>query len=216
MKHFLFDLDGLLIDSEPLQLLSFEILAKKNGIDLDKSFVNEYMGRSAKENLSKIFKKYDDKNLENLEQEKEEILFELIDNKGIQLRPGALKLLELLKYELKCQSLNIVSSSSLPYIELVLKKLKLSKFFNTITSGDEVENNKPYPDIYLLAAQKLHTKPEFCVVFEDTVTGAKAAKTAMMKVILIPSQRIDIDILKEYSDKICKSLNEVNENQLKI
>ncbi len=95
--HFLFDLDGLLVDSEPLQLESFERLAKIYDLNLPTHFEENYKGKSAKENIIEIFHTYDTDHLNKLLNKKGEIIFNLIENKGLKLMPGVLNLLNLIK-----------------------------------------------------------------------------------------------------------------------
>jgi beta-phosphoglucomutase-like phosphatase (HAD superfamily) len=73
-------------------------------------------------------------------------------------------------------------------IELVVDTLNIRKYFHNLTSGEEVEHGKPAPDVFLLAAKRLNTPPENCLVVEDTYNGLKAARAAGMKCLVVPCE----------------------------
>jgi mannitol-1-/sugar-/sorbitol-6-/2-deoxyglucose-6-phosphatase len=103
--------------------------------------------------------------------------------------PGAREVLE------RCASwgwrLALASNSPAQLCRLVLQRLDISRYFEAVVSADDVERGKPDPDIYLLAARRLGVEPGECLAFEDSVTGARAARAAGMRVVAIPSSGQD-------------------------
>jgi HAD superfamily hydrolase (TIGR01509 family) len=99
--------------------------------------------------------------------------------------PGAREVLE------RCAALDwrlaLASNSPARLCELVLERLGIAGYFDTVVSVDDVEHGKPAPDVYLLAARRLGVQPRECLAFEDTPTGARAALAAGMRVVAIPS-----------------------------
>jgi len=217
MVHFLFDLDGLLVDSEPMQLESFIELAKRYQKNINPKFRKEYIGKSANQNISLLFNTKDAIQLKKLEKEKQDIIFSIIKEKGLKEKKGVRDFIKRIqtKFRLKnLKNLHVVSSSTKKYIKFFLKTANLYNYFYSITSGDEVKKNKPSPDIYLLAAKKIGIPPSQCIAFEDTVSGVKAAKSAGTTVIAIPSKDVDLKEIAKYSDKVYKSFFEIKNKDL--
>lgn len=211
--HFLFDLDGLLVDSEPLQLKSFAELAKRHGMINLKNFKKKYMGKSAIENIMELFPQASENGLQFLLKEKKKIIQELINNRNLYLKPGAMKILKILKkFRSKGCTIHVVSSSSRKYINLFINKTNIKKYFDYITSSEEVEKGKPQPDVYLMAARKAGAKPGNCIAFEDTFIGVMSARAAKMMVIAIPSLRSEERKISKKSDYMLKSLSDCDLN----
>ncbi len=111
----------------------------------------------------------------------------------VTLKPGAKDFLNLLK--LKNIKIALATSNCTLLIETALKKNNIYNLFDSITTTNEVKRGKDFPDIYLLAAQKLNLQPEHCVVFEDILPAVKGAKSAGMKVVGVH------DFYSEYQKK---------------
>jgi HAD superfamily hydrolase (TIGR01509 family) len=182
LKAVIFDLDGVLIDSEPFHL----VVNKKIFVDLDIVLSEEdyqgFIGTTHKYMWSTIKKKY------GLPQSVPELVnmqvggnINYIRDEKIVAIQGVTDLLsELKKENIK---IGIASSSPTEVIELVIKKLNISEYFSAIVGGEKIEKGKPAPDIFFEAAKWLNTKPENCVVIEDSENGVKAAKAAGMKCV---------------------------------
>jgi HAD superfamily hydrolase (TIGR01509 family) len=99
----------------------------------------------------------------------------------VSLKPGAKEFLSLLKS--KGIKIALATSNCNPLIEIVLKKNDIYHFFDSITTTDEVLRGKDFPDVYLLAAERLMLQPTECVVFEDILPAVKGAKAAGMTVV---------------------------------
>jgi HAD superfamily hydrolase (TIGR01509 family) len=122
---------------------------------------------------------------ETVEEIKEEwrVMADDFYNNIIPLKAGVKELLQIIReHNLK---IGIATSNSRELVETMIKKHEIGKYFDSIRTSCEVPRSKPFPDVYLQAAKDLDVMPENCLVFEDTVAGATAAKAAGMKVVVI-------------------------------
>ncbi len=117
--------------------------------------------------------------------------------------PGIVEALTYLKSKNIATALGSASKNALP----ILKKLKIKSFFDTIVDGNIVEKAKPNPEVFLIAANKLHLLPEYCVVVEDAQAGIEAAKNANMISVGIGSKEILInaDYILEDTSKLSRN-----------
>ncbi|MEW6607547.1 MAG: HAD family phosphatase [bacterium] len=207
IKAVIFDMDGLMVDTEPLYSEAMKQVAAKRGKCFTLPLKQKLMGRLPIESLT-IFK--EELELEEpairLLEEREEIYTRLLAQ-NIKPMPGFFKLLHLLN-EIGIRKA-IASSSKRRFIELIVNKLGIVEQFEVIVSGEEVKYGKPNPDIYLLAAEKLNISPQECLVLEDALTGVMSAKAAKMKCIAVPNQFTQgLDF--SCADLVVNSLEEVD------
>lgn len=186
IKALIFDMDGVLVDSEPYHLLAYQKLLEQYGINYSENDNQEFLGRTDGVIAEILIERYAmDITPESLIGGKEEILTGLL-KKHAQPRPGVKAVLA------EAQSLNIpmavASSAVLATIELIVNLLNIREYFHNLSSGQEVAQGKPAPDVFLLAAQRLQVPPAQCLVIEDTFNGVKAAKAAGMKCVAIPCE----------------------------
>lgn len=184
VRALIFDMDGVLVDSEPLHLLAYQELFSVHAIEYTEAHNQEFLGCKDIAMAEILVERWTlPFSPEQLVQNKETILARLLRSDA-QMRPGVTKLLE------EARALNIpcavASSATLPTIQLVVDVLGIRQYFHHLSSGDEVEHGKPAPDVFLLAAKRLGVPPEHCLVIEDTFNGIKAAKAAGMFCIAIP------------------------------
>lgn len=209
IKAVIFDMDGLMIETEHLQSKSFEHVLKKYGAnpEFNEDGVIQTVGVTAKDNLIRLKEKHNiNESIENLLGQKRKVYKELL-LENIYPKKGLLTLLKKLKEG--NFKLAVASSSSREHINLVLSGLGIKEKFDVIVSGEEIKKGKPHPDIFLIAADKLNTEPINCLVLEDAQSGVEAGKAANMKVIAIPNQYTrSHDFTK--ADVIISSLEEVN------
>ncbi len=188
IRAALFDMDGLMIDTERLHHESFKTVLEQHGIAPapDARGVIHTSGISAEANWERFKKQYGfDADTRELTKAKNDAHRKLLKNK-LKAMPGLLDLLRDLKAN--GYKIAIASSSIREHIDLVVDRLGMSDFFDAITSGDEVTNGKPAPDIFLKAAMKLNVKPVECVVLEDAMHGMLAGKAAGMHVVVVPNE----------------------------
>lgn len=183
VKAVIFDMDGIIIDSEPLHLSIEEDIFKKLGISIAYEEHNTFIGTTSHYMWDKI------KTNHNLTESLEELV-ELDRNTYLDFLNDALDLqpingvkeliIDLHKNNIK---LAVASSSPLNVIEKVLSLFEIRNYFDYIVTGDYVSKSKPEPDIFLYAGEKLDVDSKECVVIEDSHNGVLAAKKANMKCI---------------------------------
>ncbi|MBI2042693.1 MAG: HAD family phosphatase [Candidatus Nealsonbacteria bacterium] len=182
IKAVIFDMDGVIADSQPLHAGLEELLLKEHGIEIPAAeLTRKYAGVPDRDCAEIIFKEHGKEvDLDKFVKEK---WTRLIDFAKSKIAPidGVFGLIDQLK---KDNFLLAVASSSRPeFIELVLSELGIKDSFETIINGQEVKFGKPAPDIFLLAAQRLEVPPSTCWVIEDARHGVIAAKRAGMKCV---------------------------------
>lgn len=182
-KVVIFDMDGVLIDSEPAYLEMNIKMFEQFGIEMDDDNYKALVGMPSVPMWKFLKEKYDLKNevSEFIDLEKKR-MFEILDS-DIITKPviGINELIEDLKsYNFK---LSVASSSAKDNINFVLEKLKIKDNFEFIISGEEVVNGKPSPDIFLKVSDFFNIIPEKCFVIEDSANGIKAANSAGMRSI---------------------------------
>lgn len=180
----IFDMDGVIIDSEPLHLRACQIFLAGHNYEYTEEMNKQFLGRKDIEIAQILIEKLKIPHTPiSFVNAKEEILWQLLKEQS-QARPGLYDLLDLAKA--KNLAMAVASSATMPTIELVVDTLNIRHYFQTLTSGDEVKRGKPEPDVFLLAAKRLGIEPKNCCVIEDTTNGIKAAKAAGMYCIAIP------------------------------
>jgi beta-phosphoglucomutase family hydrolase len=181
-KAFIFDLDGVIINSEPIHDLVDIQVATHYQIQLDHERLQKYVGMRSKEVWALLVK-------EDQRTIPAELLLAIADEKKeIYIKENDLEPIEGIRellHHLKEQQYKIALASSSPkrFIDAVLEKFKLEDFFTCIVNGDEVELGKPAPDIFIEAARRLGVLPEACIVLEDSKNGVHAGNAAGMRTI---------------------------------
>ncbi len=181
MTHaLLFDMDGVLVDTEKVHEKSRQIIYKKYGMDYNMLKDIPVIGR----NTDSIFIDVNSRiqfpiPLEKAIQEKRNVFVSLL-NEPIKPLPGVREILESYHSRLK---IGLVSASARQNIDAVMQNTGLALYFDCIISAEDVKSFKPDPQCYFLGASRLKIAPEECVVFEDSQIGVEAAINAGMKVI---------------------------------
>ncbi len=188
-KAFIFDMDGVIIDSEPIHAKAKMATLREYGITLsaEELGLDKYVGRSAKSfwvDMKVRFPEIFTEEWQVMAGKKYEKYMDILNkDASIKAIPGLPELLQRLKA--KGYKIGLGSSSVRPMVNNVLTRFGIIDYFDALTTGDEVEHAKPDPAIYLLAAQKLGLEPEACTVVEDAASGVKAAKSAGMQCIAV-------------------------------
>lgn len=207
-KAVIFDLDGLLIDSEIISYqLYCDILGKYRYTLTIEEYARTLSGKTAVENMKNVIASYQlpftlEEGL-SLEEgmEKEYI------KKGIALKPGAETLLQYLKDQ---QIKILLASSSFKERAVgILKENKVEHYFDYMVFGPEVNRGKPFPDIFLKACEKAGERTEDCLVLEDSEAGIAAAYSAGIDVICIPDMKLPGDEFKRMAVCTLPSLEDV-------
>jgi len=174
-----FDMDGVLLDSEPLHdEVNLEIL-RSYGIEADKSVTNPFIGRTSEALWSAMTEQFQlPESPDVLIAHQWDLVISYLPDSGIEESEG---LSELLAYLSKKNIRSAVASSSrVGFIRAVFDHLKLWTRMESYTGGDEVEHGKPAPDIYLKAVEKIGILPQYCLAVEDSTAGVLSAKAAGM------------------------------------
>jgi beta-phosphoglucomutase family hydrolase len=181
IKAVIFDMDGVIVESEHIHIEAEQQTMLEHGVRISAEELHAYTGTTAKFMFTELIKKYKlDTTFEGIFDEKEEIMFKLLEK---ETRPtkGVIELLKKLK--LKGVKLAIASSSHRRLIEYVLRKLDIGPLFDVVVSAEDVSSGKPSPEIFIKSARRLRVKPVECLVVEDAKLGVEAAKNAGMKVV---------------------------------
>ncbi len=182
MKAFIFDMDGVIVDSEPLHFETDKMVMKDFGIEISDEELISFVGATNPYMWSELLKKYKlSASVEDLLELQHKYKLELFGQRKLYPIEGITELLHNLRE--RGAYIGLASSSSRQFITMILETLGIYNYFDVIVSGEEVINSKPAPDIFLKAAQTLQAEPEYCIVLEDSGNGVKGAKAAGMKCI---------------------------------
>jgi HAD superfamily hydrolase (TIGR01509 family) len=187
IKAVIFDMDGVLSDTQTLHARMESDLFRQFGIEISPAEISrEFAGVPDEVMFPVVFKRHGEE-VENVDALLEGKWQELMERArgGVQPVPGSQELVETLAA--RGLRLAVASSSYRRFVELVLEKLNLDSRFETVVTIDDVERGKPDPAIFLLAAERLGIQPTDCLVIEDSISGMVAAKRAGMKCVgLVP------------------------------
>ena len=208
LRAVIFDLDGVLADSEPWWNEIDSKLLAEYGVSYRGEYHRDVLGvsyRLAVEFYKKAFGL--SASVEELMRRRGVIATEFFANR-VGLFPSTKRTLERLR-EMKVRlavATSSVSASARPFLD----RHGLTPFFDVIVTGDEIERGKPYPDIYLRAADKLGVAVNECLVIEDALSGVAAGKAAGMRVAAIPDRRfVDARDYENKADYVVGSLSEI-------
>ncbi len=202
----LLDMDGLMVDSEPHSIASWEAVFAKRALTLRRATIDRMFGlrlREAAEMLVDEFQLTDQPS--DLAREKTLYQIEHLDG-NVQAMPGLYELLR----EIDRRGLGkaMATSGTHAYVDAILTAIGLVGRFEVIITGDDVAKGKPEPDVFLAAAHTLGRPPESCLVLEDAPAGVQAAKAAGMTCFAIPNEHTKILDLSA-ADRVLGSLSEV-------
>ena len=208
-KAFIFDMDGLLFDTELLTEEALRAMSRKYG---EREDVDEFYPTTCSTTLATakiLYKNFfgEDYPFESRREEMRQWMRNEIDKKGIPIKKGAEELLKFLKE--KGFKIALATSTTRVSAEGHLKKAGFLPYFDATVCGDEIEDAKPNPEIFLKAAKKLGVKPENCYVAEDSYLGVEAGAAAGMRVFMVPDMNPPREREKQLAYKICSDLTEV-------
>jgi HAD superfamily hydrolase (TIGR01509 family) len=207
-KLVIFDMDGLLFDTERIYFKSMKKVMEKRGYNFPLETYKLLVGipdLECDEILKDIYGK--EFSIHDILEEYHQGFREMVMKEGLIIKPGAEKLLDFLDQNglKKC----IASSSNMEIIEYYLSITGLSKRFDFCISGDEVERGKPHPDIFLEACKRAKEVPNNCLVIEDSVNGLRAAVSANINCIIVPDLIDPNEEMNKNAYKIVSDLEKV-------
>lgn len=208
IEAVIFDMDGVLIDSEQVWDAAREQLTRERGGRWHDRAQRDMMGMSSPEWSAYM---HDELGLpEPPEEINEEVVRRMsgLYRERLPMLPGAHEAVERLA---ACWPLGLASSSNRPIIELVLELAGLARFFRVTVSSEEVGRGKPAPDVYLEAAHRLGVPAERCAAVEDSHNGIRSAHAAGMRVVAIPNREFPPDEeALTLADAVLASLEELS------
>lgn len=210
IKGVLFDMDGVIFDTEKAYLDTWIKVFKSYGYDLKRETYISVMG-TGRENTIKTFKNAfgDNIPIDEMYKDKDRMLKEIIDSGSVPVKPGAVDILTYLRE--KNIKTALATSGKRWRAETQLKMAGIKELFDEIVCGDEIKNLKPDPEIFLKAAGKLDLKSDECIVIEDSPAGIQASYNAGMYGIHVEDLKEADDIIKKYCKANFKNLMEIRE-----
>ncbi|MCE2596398.1 HAD family phosphatase [Motilimonas cestriensis] len=182
-KAAIFDMDGLLLDTERVCMQVFQQACDEVQVPFDKTIYLSIIGRNAT-GIEHILRNYYRDNYPAVHQAWRERYNAIVLHQAIPVKDGVIELLDWLKANNIPAA--VATSTKKEVAGTKLKLARLDHYFDHFTTGCEVEHGKPAPDIYLLAAERLGIAPEHCLAFEDSNNGVRAAVSANMITFQIP------------------------------
>lgn len=202
----IFDMDGLLLDTERVCMRVFQEACEVQELPFYHEVYLSIIGRNAA-GIEAIFRQAYGQDLDRLHHEWRTRYNAVVKHRAIPVKKGVIELLEWLK----AQSLPtaVATSTSKEVAKVKLELAGLSKYFDNLTTGCEVTNGKPDPEIYLLAAKRLNVEPHKCLAFEDSNNGVRAAVAANMTTYQIPDLVAPCEEVRQLGHAIAPSLQDV-------
>ena len=200
----LFDMDGLMIESERALLQCWREASQELGLEIEDALWLSFVGLSDRACHELLRARIGDEDTLQALLQGLQVRYDAHVEAGLPLKTGVLELLALL--EERGIPRAVVTSTRRERALQKLTSTGLLPHFHEVVAGNEVQHTKPAPDIYLLAAQRLGVTPALCVVLEDSVPGVRAALAAGMTPIQVPDLVIPDDAVRALGHRIVDSL----------
>jgi len=210
MQAVVFDMDGLMLDTEPIYRMAWQRAASDFGHEIDDRLYFRLIGRSSRDAERVLYGIFGEDfpmaefRARWLEHWKGEV-----DRQGVSRKPGLDETLELL--ESMGVPKAVATSTEGGDALFTLRRAGLEERFDGIVTGDQVAEGKPAPDIFLAAAASLGAPPERCIAFEDSDAGTVAARAAGMLTVMVPDMKPPSDEARESAFRLLDSLEEAPE-----
>ncbi|WP_165002919.1 MULTISPECIES: HAD family phosphatase [unclassified Enterococcus] len=206
----IFDMDGLLFDTELVYYEASQVVADKMGLPYDKELYLRFLGVSDEEvwaNYHRIFADFGKQNVQRFIKDSYQETLDRFSRGAVQMKPGVLELLSFLEDH---QIPKVVASSNQrKVIELLLSKNNLLDRFQEIVSAENVQRAKPDPEIFLLAQEKLGIPKPETLILEDSQNGILAASAAQIPVVMVPDLLAPSPELIRKTAGVVSSLHEI-------
>jgi len=204
MKAFIFDLDGVIVDTAKYHYLAWKELANELGFEFSEEQNEQLKGVSRVRSLEILLKIgdiqiSDERKIDLLKEKNKQYLDYISQMNENEILPGIKNLLNYLKDKKIPFALGSASKNA----RLILRILNLYDLFDTVVDGNDVSKAKPDPEVFLIAAKKLNKRPDNCIVVEDAIAGIQAANTAQMTSVGIGDKKVLFEanyILKSTSE----------------
>lgn len=207
LSAVVFDMDGVIFDTERLCLDGWKLIAEKEGYENIEETCIRCIGTTTPETNRILRSTYGDElEIDRLHGELKKYIAEFVKKNGLPIKKGAAEILRGLK-EMGLP-LAIASSTKTETVKAQLDSAGFLRYFNAVIGGDMAGRSKPFPDIYLEACKVLEVLPEKAAAIEDSYNGIRAAHSAGMLTIMVPDIVPPDEEIKNLSDYICKDLSE--------
>ena len=202
IKAIIFDMDGLMIDSERATFREYQKVLSTMNLEITEDFYKTLLGKTLKTAYELFYKEYgNDFEVEEVIKQVHIGLAQNFEDNGVPVKKG---LIELLTYLKDNNYKTIVATSShRERVDKILSQAGLTEYFDDSICGDEVTNGKPNPEVFLKACKKLSVEPDEAIVLEDSEAGILAAHNANIKVICVVDMKYPD---KEYEEKTYRIL----------
>lgn len=210
MEAVIFDLDGLLADTEIISLKVYQELLRDFGIPFtEETYSRDYSGHREEENVQRFLDTYDlpwnfDQTLDRVYELEAQILAQ-----GVNLKKGAKNLLSFLKRE--GIPIALATSSIESRARMILDSNDILSLFDHLVFAKDVKRSKPYPDIFLKVCSDLNALPENCLVLEDSEAGIEAAYRAGIPVICVPDLKVPAQSFLTKAEQVFQDLDAVRD-----
>lgn len=209
IKAFIFDMDGLLFDSERIVQRSWEIAGDELGIPHMGDVIYHTLGMN-RAGRNEYFRKYirEDFPFEEFGKLTRDNFWKIVDKEGLPAEKRCKK--NCLAYgKSQGYKMAVATSSSREYAMGNLIRAGIDSYFDSVVCGDMVKKAKPDPEIYQKACESLGIQPEYCMAFEDAPGGILSAHQAGMHVIMVPDLVQPTQEIRELTHRVCDSLADV-------
>jgi HAD superfamily hydrolase (TIGR01509 family) len=208
LEAVVFDFDGLLADSEPLQIRAWQEFLSQFDHQLEDSLINDMFGLRVRDSSQLVQERLKlPITPDEVMQGRDEIFLKLVESE-LPLMPGALELVTWLQMDTPFR-LALATSGHRRYISAALNVTGLANAFEVMVTGDDVERGKPHPDIYRAAAEGLRLDPSSCLALEDAPHGVRSARSAGMCCLAVPNEMTQSIPGLDEADAIVNDLHEV-------
>lgn len=210
MKAVIFDMDGVLLDTERVSRRAWDIVGERWECPIEEAFLSKLRGGNLEQIKQAFLQRFgEDFAFDSMWQEKRQLFLRMLDEEGVPVKKGAFELISYLKEEK--YKIALATGSGRKQAIWNLENVGLDNSFDTIICGDEVTRSKPDPEIFLKAAEGLGVSPWQCLVIEDSLNGIQAALAGGFHVIMVPDLTMPDQSVKQKVDGVLEDLTEVIE-----